>query len=70
MLQKACDDGIPDSCYSLASHLLRTVPGDKKHKRDPVKAKTLLESACARGHGSACYNLAVMHKKGDQGIPV
>lgn len=69
ILDKACGEGIPDSCYALASHLLRTLPEDKIHKRDPLRAKGLLEKGCARGHGPSCFNLAVMHKKGDEGIP-
>jgi TPR repeat protein len=71
LLKKGCDEGIPDSCYALASHLLRKpAAGDKSHKRDPVKAKALLETGCARAHGPSCFNLAVMHKKGDDGVPV
>jgi hypothetical protein len=41
ILTQACDEGIPDSCYALASHLLRHPgPNDankKQHKRDPVQ---------------------------------
>ena len=70
ILELGCKEGIPDSCYALASHLLRHAPEDKKHKRDPLKAKALLEAGCARAHGPCCFNLAVMHKKGDVGIPV
>ncbi|EWM21891.1 hcp beta-lactamase-like protein [Nannochloropsis gaditana] len=69
ILNKACGEGIPDSCYALASHLLRHLPEDKSHERDALKAKGLLEQGCARGHGPSCFNLAVMHKKGDTGIP-
>lgn len=70
ILDKGCQEGIPDSCYALASHLLRTIPADKSHKRDPVRAKGLLEKGCGLGNGPSCFNLAVMHKKGDVGIPV
>jgi TPR repeat protein len=69
ILDKACREGIPDSCYALASHLLRQLPEDKSHERDALRAKGLLEQGCARGHGPSCFNLAVMHKKGDTGIP-
>jgi TPR repeat protein len=68
ILKAACDEGIPDSCYALASHLLRTIPDDPKHKRDVPTAKSLLEKGCARGHGPSCFNLAVMYKKGDVGV--
>lgn len=33
------------------------------------QAKTLLEKGCARSYGPACFNLAVMYKKGDDGVP-
>jgi TPR repeat protein len=34
-----------------------------------LRAKNLLEMGCARGYGPACFNLAVMFKKGDEGVP-
>lgn len=37
ILSKACDEGIPDSCYALASHLLKSMPCDPKRTRDPVQ---------------------------------
>lgn len=33
------------------------------------QAKALLEKGCARSYGPACFNLAVMYKKGDEGVP-
>lgn len=49
ILSKACDEGIPDSCYALASHLLRTAPaGDVKHKRDPVQVGGFVWCCCVR----------------------
>jgi hypothetical protein len=69
-LRLACEENIPESCYSLASHLLRADPADAKHRRDPVKAKALLDLGCGKGHAPSCFNLAVMHKKGDVGIPM
>jgi hypothetical protein len=38
-------------------------------KRDPKRASQLLELACNSGNPSACYNLAVMYKIGDEGVP-
>jgi len=39
-------------------------------KRDPIKARDLLDLACMqRGHAPSCYNLAVMYSLGDDGIP-
>mmetsp|Transcript_29542 Transcript_29542/g.42251 ORF Transcript_29542/g.42251 Transcript_29542/m.42251 type:complete len:327 (-) Transcript_29542:179-1159(-) len=38
-------------------------------KRDPKRAKSLLELACNSGNPTACYNLAVMYNIGDEGIP-
>ena len=34
-----------------------------------MKAKSYLETACADGHAPACHNLAVMFRKGDDGVP-
>ena len=69
ILDKACDDSIADSCYALASHLLRQPAAGSGPKREPLRAKALLEKGCDRGHGPSCFNLAVMYKKGDEGIP-
>lgn len=33
------------------------------------QAKALLEKGCARSYGPACFNLAVMYKNGDEGVP-
>jgi len=37
--------------------------------RDPPRAARLLSEACERGHGTSCYNLAVMYFHGDDGVP-
>lgn len=38
--------------------------------RDPVRAKQFLTKSCEEGdHSPSCFNLAVMHRKGDVGIP-
>lgn len=37
--------------------------------RDPVRAEQLLIDACNRGHGTSCFNLAVMYYHGDDGVP-
>lgn len=37
--------------------------------RDPVRAEELLIDACNRGHGTSCFNLAVMYYHGDDGVP-
>lgn len=37
--------------------------------RDPKKAIGLLERACNSSHAPSCYNLAVMYKSGDIGVP-
>jgi TPR repeat protein len=40
-------------------------------ERDPIRAKELLELGCVeRGHAPSCYNLAVMHTMGDDGVEV
>ncbi|CAM9347589.1 unnamed protein product [Chrysoparadoxa australica] len=65
--EKACEDSVGESCYLLATQLLRK---DRKgpYDRDPVKAKVLLEKACKRNHTSACHNLAVMFRHGDEDV--
>ena len=63
-LLKACDQGDPASCYLLGGYHLR--PGRSK---SPKKAREFLEYACDDGHAPACHNLAVMLKKGDDGVP-
>ena len=37
--------------------------------RSPQRALPHLEKACDANHIRACYNLAVLYKKGDEGIP-
>mmetsp|Transcript_6899 Transcript_6899/g.10177 ORF Transcript_6899/g.10177 Transcript_6899/m.10177 type:complete len:321 (-) Transcript_6899:161-1123(-) len=39
-------------------------------KRDPPRAEKLFAQACDRGHGPSCFNLAVMYKQGDDGVPM
>jgi TPR repeat protein len=63
-LESACTKGLAQACHVLGGALLR--PGSS---RDAVKAKDYLETACADGHAPACHNLAVMFRKGDDGVP-
>ena len=63
-LEKACDGGDAASCYVLGGYFLR--PGAAKR---PAKAREFLEIACDDGHAPACHNLAVMFRKGDDGVP-
>lgn len=37
--------------------------------RDALKAKRFLDAGCEMGHAPSCHNLAVMYKRGDDGIP-
>jgi TPR repeat protein len=37
--------------------------------RDPIKAASLLEKSCYLNQATSCFNLAVMYKHGDVGIP-
>ena len=34
-----------------------------------MKALRYFEKACNSNHPASCYNLAVMYKKGDDGVP-
>jgi TPR repeat protein len=42
----------------------------KNKDRNPVKALEFLRKACTGNHVPSCYNLAVIYKLGDTGIPV
>ncbi|CAM9783020.1 unnamed protein product, partial [Discosporangium mesarthrocarpum] len=39
-------------------------------QRDPSRARSLLEKSCKFQHGPSCFNLAVMYKNGDSGVPI
>mmetsp|Transcript_30397 Transcript_30397/g.39232 ORF Transcript_30397/g.39232 Transcript_30397/m.39232 type:complete len:221 (-) Transcript_30397:103-765(-) len=65
LLDDACKESDPQSCYLLANQLLKTTV----ENRDPARAKSLLEVSCDRGHAPSCFNLAVMYKNGDTGVP-
>jgi TPR repeat protein len=65
LLGLACERGISESCSRLANIYLQ----GRHVTRDPVKARDLLDTSCARGWAPACHNLAVMFRKGDDGVP-
>uniref|UniRef100_M4BWD1 Uncharacterized protein n=1 Tax=Hyaloperonospora arabidopsidis (strain Emoy2) TaxID=559515 RepID=M4BWD1_HYAAE len=45
-------------------------PGvDSPIQRNVQQAKSYLEKACDANFAPACHNLAVMYKKGDNGVP-
>ncbi|CAM9233099.1 unnamed protein product [Choristocarpus tenellus] len=67
-LQKSCDGGLSDGCYLKATQLLRK-DGKGPVPRDPIQARELLEKSCDFHHGPSCFNLAVMYKHGDIGVP-
>ncbi len=56
ILSQACDEGIPDSCYALASHLLRR-PGPDDAKG--AKAQQHTRDAVQVGGGWECLHLYV-----------
>jgi TPR repeat protein len=67
VLEKACTNGgNPESCYFAGGHHINT----DNPSRDPVKALNLFKISCANNHAPSCFNIAVMHNKGDIGIPV
>lgn len=68
VLDSACDGGLADSCNMLAKQLLRR-DGKGPIRRDPPRAQALLEKGCSYNHGPSCYNLTVMLKNGDEGVP-
>jgi len=63
LLEGACKESDAESCYILANQLLKDTL--KPEERNPLKAKSLLELGCDRGHAPSCFNLAVMYNKGD-----
>ena len=36
---------------------------------NPIKAEKYLKIGCDKNHQKCCFNLAVMYKKGEKGIP-
>lgn len=68
VLDTSCSGGLADSCNMLAKQLLRQ-DGKGPTPRDPPRAKALLEKGCSHNHGPSCYNLTVMLKNGDEGVP-
>eukprot|EP00644_Phytophthora_capsici_P012585 jgi/Phyca11/113180/e_gw1.23.454.1 len=66
--KEACERDDANSCNRVANMYLS--PGlNSPIKRDIQQAKTYLEKACDANFAPACHNLAVMYKKGDEGIP-
>ena len=65
LLEKNCQAGEFESCYFTGSHYLNPDVVD----RNPHRAISLLERSCDGNHASSCFNLAVLYKKGDVGVP-
>lgn len=61
----SCKEGEYESCYHAASHYLNPERSD----RNPPLAIDYLEKACHRNHAPSCFNLAVMYRTGDKGVP-
>lgn len=65
LFEWACDQGENDSCYFVGSHYLKK----DNPERDPIKSIEHLERGCRTNHAPSCYNLAVLYKNGDTGVP-
>ena len=65
LLERTCLQGEHDSCYFVGSHYLYPATTN----RDPKRSISLLEKSCAGNHAPSCFNLAVLYKKGDVGVP-
>jgi TPR repeat protein len=65
LFDHACKEGYFDSCYFAGTHYI----GKKEAARDPKKAQEYFTRGCDANHGPSCYNLAVMYKNGDIGVP-
>eukprot|EP01038_Epipyxis_sp_PR26KG_P008969 gene8969-12098_t len=65
IFEKNCKDGDIESCYFAASHYI-----SPSHKvREPLKAIDFLKFSCSANHAPSCFNLAVLYKNGDIGVP-
>jgi TPR repeat protein len=47
----------------------RVVSASDNPEREPAKAIAPLQRSCADNHAPSCFNLAVLFKKGDTGVP-
>ena len=62
LLEKACDLGCADACFSAHSYVISGVPGIAK---DLKKAFDLAKKGCDSGyHFDSCENLMIMYRKG------
>ena len=68
LYQSSC--AIPFSPYPNPNPIINTIDlMNQQHKRDTVKAESLLIKACDNySNINACYNLAVLYKKGTQSL--
>lgn len=67
IFDKTCSAGESDSCHFIAGYYLD--PKNTAH-RHPAKAVDYLTRSCERSnHAPSCFNLAVLYKKGDVGVP-
>jgi len=59
------------SCSLLGEMLLTPTPDVEEviEGRTPAKAVNFLDIACDANDGKSCYNLAVLFKRGDKGVP-
>jgi cytochrome c oxidase assembly factor 7 len=51
------------------SQSIHRSPFEERKDRKPSKAVDYLTRSCEANHAPSCYNLAVMFKKGDEGVP-
>jgi len=69
LFEKNCKNGDSDSCYFAGSAYIKPSDSNTSIARNPLKAVDYFKASCASNHGPSCYNLAVLYKKGDVGIP-
>ena len=73
LLSRNCtQEAYAPSCSLLGEMLLTPSEGEMEKAvggRDPRKAVEYLERACEGQDGKSCYNLAVLYKLGDKGVP-
>lgn len=65
LMDWTCKEGEFESCYFAGCHYLK----ESNPNRDPPKAAEYLLRGCAANHGPSCFNLAVMYRFGDKGVP-
>ena len=58
-----CKKEFSMSCYNIGILLM------EPEFYNPKRAEEYLITGCEKNHQTCCFNLAVMYKKGEEGVP-